>query len=240
MPAEQDEQDEGAVVEDDIGPAIDETIHVRATRTPRRDLEYGLFALALSSQLAAIALRLAGDGFAHVVVANRLAVLAYLLGIAGVFVRYRGWDTRINDPRNHTYYLLSSPLAGVILIAIIGTDRASGFTQTAVLVPGLIAGTLSWGWAHNSRMAPRAAFVEATETARGVFWGWVGVTILTGIQQLSERIGGERYVIPELLTSMISIGAFLLLVSTGYSQYIRAQEELQEAEEAATGRLVVD
>lgn len=235
MPAE-DEAPHQPV--DDIGPAIDETIGVRRTRTPRRDLEYGLFAIALATQLGAIALRLSGDGYANVVLANRFAVLAYLLGIAGVFVRYRGWDTRVNDPRNHTYYLLTSPLAGVVLIAVIGTDPVAGFTQTAVLVPGLIAGTLSWGWAHNSRMAPRAAFVEATETARGVFWGWVGVTILTGIQLLSEQIGGERYVIPELLTSMISIGAFLLLVSTGYTQYIRAQEELQDAEEAATGRPV--
>lgn len=114
---------------------------------------------------------MSGSGFVEVVVANRVAIGAYLTGLAAIFVRYRGWDARKADPRNHTYYLLLSPLAGVVMVGLVGADRDSGFTNTAGLVPGLIASSLAWGWAHNSRMVNRADFVEATETARTIFWG---------------------------------------------------------------------
>lgn len=220
---------------DEVGPAIDEVPEIRDQQTLRRRLEYSLFASGLLVQVAAIVLRSSGNGFVQVVVSNWVAMLSYLLGVAGVFVRYRGWDRRKSDRRNHTYYLLFSPLAGIALVGIVGRDEVRGFIDTAALVPGMIASSLAWGWAHNSRMAPRAEFVEATETARGIFWGWAGIILLTGIQLVSERIG-ERYQIPDLLLSMISIGAFLLLVSTGYTQYIRAQDSLQRAEIEATLR----
>jgi hypothetical protein len=36
--------------------------------------------------------------------------------------------------------------------------------------------------------------------------------------------------------SLISLGAFLILVSTGYTQYIRAQEQIQRGEHRAERR----
>lgn len=205
----------------------------RGLNTRRRRWEYLLFALALALQLVAIFLRLSGTGFLEVVVANRFALAAYVVGLGAIFFRYRGWDTRKADPRNHTYYLLISPLAGIVMVGIVGTDRDAGFTDTATLVPGLIASSLAWGWAHNSRMAQRADFVEATETARTIFWGWSSIGVLTIIEQLTHMLRGTPYLIPDLVYSLISIGAFLILVSTGYTQYVRAQERITEDEQQA-------
>lgn len=211
----------------DLGPAIDETIEARGADTQRRRLEFSLFGLALALQLAAIVLRMSGSGFVEVVVSNWLAIAAYLAGLGAIFVRYRGWDVRKADPRNHTYYLLLSPLAGIAMVAVVGPDRDAGFTNTASLVPGLIASSLAWGWAHNTRMAKRADFVEATETARTIFWGWSSIGVLTLIERITHELRGTPYVIPDLVSSLISLGAFLILVSTGYTQYIRAQEQMQ-------------
>lgn len=170
-------------------------------------------------------LRLTGSGFVEVVVSNWVAMGSYLVALVGVFVRYRGWDSRRGDPRNHTYYLLFSPLAGIAVVGAVGADVEQGFSNTAALVPGLIASSLAWGWSHASRMAPRVAFVEATETARTIFWAWMSLGALTFIQFLSERLSGAKpYVVPDLLAGIISIGAFVILVSTGYSQYQRTQE----------------
>lgn len=217
----------------ELGPAIDETPEARGADTRRRRLELTLFGLALSLQLGAIALRMSSGAPMEVVVANRLAIAAYLTGLAAIFVRYRGWDNRAADVRNHTYYLLLSPLAGIVMVAVVGTDRESGFANTASLVPGLIASSLAWGWAHNSRMAKRADFVEATETARTIFWGWSAIAVLTLIERITTELRGTPYLIPELVYSLISLGAFLILVSTGYTQYIRAQEQMQRG---AAGR----
>lgn len=211
----------------DLRPAFDETVAARGADTRRRRLELTLFGLALALQLAAIALRMSGSGFVEVVVANRIAIAAYMIGLGAIFVRYRGWDTRKADPRNHTYYLLLSPLAGMVMVAIVGTDRDAGFANTAGLVPGLIASSLAWGWAHNTRMAGRADFVEATETARTIFWGWSSIAVLSLIEEITHRLRGTPYTVPDLVYSLISLGAFLILVSTGYTQYIRAQEQMQ-------------
>ena len=198
----------------------------RLRRTVRaRALEYALFGLALAVQSVAIVLRLTGSGFVEVVVSNWVAMGSYLVALAAVFIRYRGWDARRGDPRNHTYYLLFSPLAGIAVVGMVGADVEQGFANTAALVPGLIASSLVWGWSHASRMAPRVAFVEATETARTIFWGWMSLGTLTFIQFLSQRLSGAKpYVVPDLLAGIISIGAFVILVSTGYTQYQRAQE----------------
>lgn len=220
----------------DLGPAIDETVEARGADTRRRRLEFGLFGLALALQLGAIALRMSGSGFVEVVVSNRVAIAAYLVGLGAILVRYRGWDTRKADPRNHTYYLLLSPLAGIAMVATVGPDRDSGFTNTAGLVPGLIASSLAWGWAHNSRMTKRADFVEATETARTIFWGWSSIAVLSLIERITHELRGTPYVIPDLVYSLISLGAFLILVSTGYTQYIRAQEQMQHGVHRAQRR----
>ncbi len=222
--------------ETDLGPAFDETVEARGADTRRRRLELSLFALALIHQLGAIALRISGTGYVEVVIANRLAIAAYLTGLAAIFVRYRGWDARKADPRNHTYYLLLSPLAGVAMVAVLGADRDAGFANTAGLVPGLTASSLAWGWAHNSRMANRADFVEATETARTIFWGWSSIAVLSLIERITHELRGTPYVIPDLVYSLISLGAFLILVSTGYTQYIRAQEQIQRGEHRAERR----
>ena len=211
----------------DLGPAIDETVAVRGADTQRRRLEFTLFGLAMALQVTAIGLRMSGTGFVEVVVSNWVAISAYLAALGGIFVRYRGWDVRKADPRNHTYYLISSPLAGIAMVGLVGADRESGFTNTAGLVPGLIASSLAWGWAHNSRMAVRADFVEATETARTIFWDWSSIAVLSLIERITHMLRGTPYVIPDLVYSLISLGAFLILVSTGYTQYIRAQEQLQ-------------
>ena len=228
MPASDDETD--------LGPAVDETVEARGADTRRRRLEFSLFGLALALQLGAIALRMSGSGYVEVVVANRVAIAAYLTGLAAIFARYRGWDARKADPRNHTYYLLLSPLAGVVMVGLVGADRDSGFTNTAGLVPGLIASSLAWGWAHNSRMANRADFVEATETARTIFWGWSSIAVLSLIERITHELRGTPYVIPDLVYSLVSLGAFLILVSTGYTQYIRAQEQIQRYENRAERR----
>lgn len=212
----------------DAGPAIDETLAVRGADTRRRRLEFSLFGVALVLQLGAIALRMSGNGFVQVVVSNWTAIAAYVVGLGAIFVRYRGWDVRKADPRNHTYYLLLSPLAGIAMVGLVGADRESGFTNTAGLVPGLIASSLAWGWAHNSRMCRRADFVEATETARTIFWGWSSIAVLSLIERITHLIRGTPYVVPDLVYSLISLGAFLILVSTGYTQYIRAQEQVQQ------------
>ncbi len=191
-----------------------------------------MFATSLALQVLAILLRVSGNGFAEVVVSNWLAVLSYLVGLAAVFVRYRGWDRAKRDLANHSYYLLASPLAGIAWIAYVGRDEAGGFTDTAVLVPGLIASSLAWGWAHNTRLATKAHFTEATETARTIFWGWLSIAILTLIQWLSRRVGGKEFVIPDLLYSVVSIGSFLILVSTGYTQYQRARSKIVTDEAA--------
>ena len=210
-----------------LGPAIDETPEARGADTRRRRFEFSLFGLALLLQVAGIVLRMSSDAPLEVVVANRLAVGAYLTALAAIFVRYRGWDTRTADGRNHTYYLLLSPLAGMVMVAVVGVDRDAGFANTAGLVPGLIASGLAWGWAHNSRMASRADFVEATETARTIFWGWSAIAVLSLIERITHELRGTPYLIPDLVYSLISLGAFLILVSTGYTQYIRAQEQVQ-------------
>ncbi len=220
----------------DLGPAIDETLAVRGADTQRRRLEFSLFGLAMALQVTAIGLRMSGTGFVEVVVSNWVAVSAYLVALGAIFVRYRGWDVRKADPRNHTYYLISSPLAGIAMVGLVGADRESGFTNTAGLVPGLIASSLAWGWAHNSRMAVRADFVEATETARTIFWGWSSIAVLSLIERITHMLRGTPYVIPDLVYSLISLGAFLILVSTGYTQYIRAQEQLQHGVHRAERR----
>ena len=217
----------------DRGPAFDETLEARRANTRRRRIEYGLFGTALLLQVVAIAWRMSSGDHLGALVANRVAVASYLTGLAAVFVRYRGWDRRTADPRNHTYYLMLSPLAGIAVVAVVGADRESGFTNTAGLVPGLIASSLAWGWAHNSRMDKRADFVEATETARTIFWGWSAIAVLTLIERITHELRGTPYQIPELVYSLISLGAFLILVSTGYTQYIRAQEHLQRADGSA-------
>lgn len=182
------------------GPPSIEVPSVRYAWTVRRVVEYGLFAVALVVQLTAIHLRSIGSDFIHVVFTNFPAVTALSLWVCGVFVRYRGWDPRKSNWRNHTYLPLELTRgrhrAG-LLVFIVGRDADSGFTQTAVLYPGILASTLGWGWSHNSRMAPRRSFVEATETARGIFWGWLGIAILTWIAGISDRIGGQRYEMPE-------------------------------------------
>lgn len=197
-----------------------------------RTVEIALFAAALAVQLGAIALRSSGRGFTEVVVSNWMAVGSYLLGLAGVFVRYRGWRPEKKDPANHSYYLLASPLAGVGAVAVTGSDPTSGFTDTALVVPGLIASSLAWGWAHNTRPATKVHFTEATETARTIFWGWMSIGVLTVIQWLSQRIGGKEFVVPDLLYSVVSIGSFLILVSTGYTQYQRALADIQKQPDA--------
>lgn len=220
----------------DLGPAFDETVAARGADTRRRRWEYSLFGLALATQVGAIALRMSGTGYWEVVGANRLAMAAYLVGLAAVFVRYRGWDARKLDPRNHTYYMLASPLAGIVMVGLVGAEREAGFTNTAVLVPGLIASSLAWGWAHNSRMASRADFVEATETARTIFWGWSAIAVLSLVERITHALRGTPYLIPELVYSLISLGAFLILVSTGYTQYIRAQEQIEDDSRRAVSR----
>ena len=229
MPDQKDDQP-------DLGPAIDETVAVRGADTQRRRLEFSLFGLALALQVTAIVLRMSGSGFVEVVVSNWAAIGAYLVALGAIFARYRGWDVRKADPRNHTYYLLLSPLAGIVVVAMVGADRESGFTNTAGLVPGLIASSLAWGWAHNSRMAARAEFVESTETARTIFWGWSSIAVLSLIERITHELRGTPYVIPDLVYSLISLGAFLILVSTGYTQYIRAQEQLQHGVDRAERR----
>jgi hypothetical protein len=122
------------------------------------------------------------------------------------------------------------------MVAVLGADRDAGFANTAGLVPGLTASSLAWGWAHNSRMANRADFVEATETARTIFWGWSSIAVLSLIERITHELRGTPYVIPDLVYSLISLGAFLILVSTGYTQYIRAQEQIQRGEHRAERR----
>ena len=51
--------------------------------------------------------------------------------------------------------------------------------------------------------------------------------MLSLIERITHELRGTPYLIPDLVYSLISLGAFLILVSTGYTQYIRAQEQMQ-------------
>ena len=60
--------------------------------------------------------------------------------------------------------------------------------------------------------------------------------MLSLIERITHELRGTPYVIPDLVYSLISLGAFLILVSTGYTQYIRAQEQIQRGEHRAERR----